>query len=147
MSECRLDYFFILSTEIVCFVLLIGCWVTPKVHGQLRYVPSLVEDAATIRFDSPLKSTQLEGHIEACVTERREFALNGDGGRWMERVFNSLFLWDGHSVVAAGDVVQDSLDEDDADMDAAGDVGEVLGEQIVDGVESVTGEDRSTQAF
>jgi len=55
--------------------------------------------------------------------------------------FSCLFLLEGHSVVAAGDVVQDSLDEDDAYMDAAGDVGKELGEQIVDGVESVTGED------
>ena len=101
---------------------------------------SLVADAATIRFDSPLKSTQLEGHIEACVIERRESALNGDEGRWMERVLIAFFLWEGRSVVAAGYVVQDSRTKM-MRMDAAGDVGEELGEQIVDGVESITGED------
>jgi hypothetical protein len=91
-------------------------------------VLSLVADAATILFDSPLKSTELGDHFEACVIERRESALNGDEERWMGRVFSStLFiagsLWQAYGVIAAGDIVQDSLDEDDAYVDAAGDIG------------------------
>jgi hypothetical protein len=71
----------------------------------------LVADATTIRFDSPLKSTQPEGQIEACVIERREFALNGDGARRMGRDFLPFYLGEGGGVAAAGDVVQDSLEE------------------------------------
>jgi hypothetical protein len=48
-----------------------------------------------ILFDSPLKITQLGGHTEACVIERRESALNGDDERWMGRVFPQLYLLQG----------------------------------------------------
>src|SRR5260370_3230603 len=44
-------------------------------------------------------------------------------------------------VVAAGDVIEDALDDDDSDVNAAGDVGEELVDEIVDGVEGVAGED------
>jgi hypothetical protein len=56
-------------------------------HVIASYVSSLVADAATIWFDSPLKSTQPERQIEACVIERRESALNGDDELRMEREF------------------------------------------------------------
>lgn len=46
-----------------------------------------------------------------------------------------------NDAVAAGDVVEDSLDKDDADVNAAGDVGKKFGEEIVGGVEGVAGED------
>jgi hypothetical protein len=56
-------------------------------------VSSLVADAAAILFDSPLKSTQLGDHIEACVIERRESALNGDEERWVGACFSSTFIY------------------------------------------------------
>jgi len=73
-------------------------------------VSSLVADASTILFDSPLKSTQLGGYIEASVIERREFALNGDKERWMGVFFSGLFygtviLWHGHGLVAVCNVI------------------------------------------
>ncbi len=43
--------------------------------------------------------------------------------------------------VAGGDVVEDALHEDDTDVDAAGDIGQELVHEIVDGVEGVAGED------
>jgi hypothetical protein len=64
-------------------------------HVPLRYVSSLVADAEMILFDSPLKITQLGGHFEACVTERRESALNGDDERWMGRVLPQFYLLQG----------------------------------------------------
>ena len=51
---------------------------------------------------------------------------------------SSMAAWD---AVAAGDVIEDALHEDDADVDAAGDVGEELVDEVVDGVEGVAGED------
>jgi len=44
-------------------------------------------------------------------------------------------------VVVAGDVIQNALYDDDADVDAAGKVGEKLVEEAIDGVQSVAGED------
>jgi len=46
-----------------------------------------------------------------------------------------------HAIGAAGKIVQDSLDEDDANVDVAGDVREEFVEQIVDGVERIAGKD------
>jgi hypothetical protein len=104
-------------------------------------VSSLVADAATIWFDSPLKSTQPEGHIEACVIERRESALNGDEGWRMGRDFWPLLFKEVVALLPPATLFQDSVDEDDADMDMAGDVGEELSEQIVDGGREHTGDD------
>ena len=43
--------------------------------------------------------------------------------------------------VGAGNVVEDALHEDDSDVNAAGDVGKKLVEEIVDRVEPVAGQD------
>src|SRR3981081_3273329 len=45
------------------------------------------------------------------------------------------------NVVAAGDVIEDALNDDDSDVNVAGDVGEKLIDEAVDGIEGVTGED------
>src|ERR1700754_224112 len=45
------------------------------------------------------------------------------------------------NVVAAGDVIEDALHDDDSDMNVAGNVGQELVDEIVDGVEGVAGED------
>jgi hypothetical protein len=52
-------------------------------------------------------------------------------------------LWDRNGAATTGDVVKDALDDDDADVDAAGDIGEELAEEVVDGVEGVAGQDAS----
>ncbi len=83
----------------------------------------------------------MKGHIEATGIEWREFALNGNDGRWMGARFFALDCLRPRDAVAAGDVVEDALHEDDADVNVAGDVGEELVEEIVDGVEGVAGED------
>src|SRR5260370_42347398 len=43
--------------------------------------------------------------------------------------------------VAAGDVVEDALHDDDSDVNVAGDVGEELVDETVDRVEGIAGED------
>ena len=59
----------------------------------------------------------------------------------MGRGFESLAGRFPRRQLLAGDVVEDPLHEDDADVNAAGDVGQELGEEIVDGVEGIAGED------
>src|SRR5271163_1154131 len=94
----------------------------------------------TLRF--MVNSTQMEPHIEALGAEWREFALNGEKERRMGRNCVAVyFLLEGNSVSAAGDIVQDALDEDDADLDVGCDVGEELVEQIVGRVGGVPGDD------
>ena len=83
----------------------------------------------------------MECHIEAAGIERRKFALNGDDRRWMGRRFVPCRGLRPRDVVAAGDVIEDALHDDDSDVNAAGDVGEELVDEIVDGVEGVAGED------
>jgi hypothetical protein len=85
------------------------------------------------------KSTHMECHTEATGIEWREFALNGDNTRWMGWFGPRLLGPAG--AVGAGDVVKDALHEDDADVNAAGDIGQELAEEIVDGVEGIAGED------
>src|SRR6266853_6489407 len=82
------------------------------------------------------KSTHMECHIEATGIERRKFALNGDDMRWMGRGFLRP-----RDAVAAGDVIEDSLHDDDSDVNVAGVVGEKLVDETVDGIEGVAGED------
>jgi hypothetical protein len=86
-------------------------------------------------------STHTDRHIEAPGIERREFALNGDAGGWMERAFALRLVLRLQDALAAGDVVEDALHEDDAYVNAAGHVGEELVEEIIDGVEAIAGED------
>ena len=52
-----------------------------------------------------------------------------------------LTLRQRHTAVAAGDVIEDALYEDDADVNSAGDVGQKLVEEIVEGVEAIAGYD------
>src|ERR1700733_250928 len=89
-----------------------------------------------------VNSTQPEPHPEVFGAEWREFALNGEKGRRMERNCIAVyFLLEGNSVGTTGDIVQDALDEDDADVDVGCDVGEELVEQIVGGVGGVPSDD------
>src|ERR1700678_2529173 len=89
-----------------------------------------------------VNSTQPEPHPEAFGAEWREFALNGEKGRRMGgNCVAVYFLLEGNSVGTTGDIVQDALDEDDADLDVSCDVGEELAEQIVGRVGGVPGDD------
>src|SRR6202789_526931 len=89
-----------------------------------------------------ITSTQGRPQIEAFGVEWRDFALNGENTRQMGRQFNCrLFLLEGNSVGTAGDIVQDALNEDDADVNVAGDVWEELVEEIVGRVGGVAGND------
>src|SRR5271155_5750801 len=85
----------------------------------------------------------MNGHIEASGSEWREFALNGDDGPRMEGCFSLrwLSLWQSDGAVAASDIVEDALDKDDADVNAAGDVGQELVKEIVDRIEGIARED------
>jgi len=73
--------------------------------------------------------------------------LNGNDTSWTGRRFLAFpgfyppRLSASRDGVAAGDVIENALNDDDAYVDAAGNVGEKLIEETVDGVQSVAGED------
>src|SRR3979490_2786202 len=69
------------------------------------------------------KTTHMECHTEAAGIEWREFALNGKNRRGIGGGCAGPNRLGAAGAVGAGDVVKDALHEDDADVNAAGDVG------------------------
>src|SRR6185503_14009732 len=63
--------------------------------------------------------------------------LHGVTGKGVSRK-----LWEAWGA-GGGDLVDDLLDEDDLDVDAAGDVGEEFGDEVVSGGERPSGDDTS----
>src|SRR5438270_8114141 len=82
----------------------------------------------------------MECHIEAAGTERRKSALNGNDWSWMGQGFLRP-----RNVVPRRDVVEDALDDDDPDMNAAGNVRKELVKETVNWVESIARQDAGSR--
>jgi hypothetical protein len=103
------------------------------------------------------KSNDPGGSIQRGRSERGYQGVNGDwervnGGFWIR---DKALILQGFTVLmpclaetrtsGIRDLVDDLLDEDDLDVDAAGDVGQEFGDEVVSRGESVAGDDAGSR--